>query len=102
MSKAIAAAALVCAVATVGCATTPPQQAAYVHFSLTQHETKHRPAIVASVGAVCPNAYGCIPTVAASAEQLSTFVDATSYAADPQWRSVYVDPTMAYMLPRVN
>ena len=102
MSKTIAAAALVCALATVGCATTPPQEAADVHFSLTQHETKHRPAIVASVDAVCANAYGCIPEVAKSAGKLSTFVDATSYAADPQWRPVYVDPTMAYMLPRVN
>ena len=42
--------------------------------------------------------------VAMSAGQLSTFGDATFFPADPQWRPVpvYVDPAMAYMLPRVN
>jgi hypothetical protein len=80
----------------------PAPEAARVHFSLAQHETKHRPAIVASVDAFCAHNYGCVPEVAASTAQLSTFVDATSYAANPEYRPVYIDPALAYMLPRVS
>ncbi len=93
--KAIAAAALLGPLAA-GCASGE------VHYSLTQPATKHRPAIEASVDADCVYAWNCVGRIAEAAERMTPFVDATSYAANPEWRPVYVDPTMVYMLPRVN